>query len=138
MAYRARETVRSVGCMADRHDLAHVLDVLERRADAADTRTGLLMGLAGLVATLGGEGWLPLVLSARFFAGLAALTAVSALSIDVPPPGSPHAPRYAWCRVRLQKKVARLRIASRLVTAALVFAVIAATVEGVAEMTGVT
>lgn len=126
------------------------LDALERRADAADSRAGLLLAVAGLLASLGGVGgWAPLALSARFFAGLAALAAVGALSVEIADPTAADTDLSATARKQRAKpsglaadidrydheskyfriKLARLRLTSRLVTAALAFAVLGATVE---------
>lgn len=132
--------------------LGHDLDALERRADAADSRAGLLLGVSGLLASLGDSGgWVPLELSARFFAGLAALAAVGALSAEVVRPRNAarlaalasedpalraaamqaETRSYERDRTSFEVKLARLRLASRLVTASLAFAILGATVDGV-------
>jgi len=111
---------------------------LEHRADVADTRAGLLLAVAGLLASLDSEGWPPLAVSARFFAGVAALCAISALSIPVAKldavtrQETDSASEYAAAGEAMRLKVARLRLASRFVTAALAFAVLGVTVEAVA------
>ena len=109
------------------------VDDLDHRGDAADTRAGLLLAVAGLLASIGtGGGWPPLAVSARFFAGLAALLAIGALTVPV----SAHdvqssARRQHVPRRGLDLKLARLRLSTRLVTAALAFAVLGVTVEAV-------
>jgi hypothetical protein len=127
-------------------------DAQERRAEAADARAGLLLGLAGLVAALGGRhGWLAFDLSTRFFAALAGFTALTALSMPVIPrldvgtlddrlQDDPDVLRgllamtrvdlYRVAEAVLAKKLARVRLASRLATAALAFAVLGATFGG--------
>lgn len=123
----------------------------ERRADAADTRAGLVLGFAGLVVSVGGDGWLPLVLTSRVLAGLAGLAALTALSPRAASGLDARALRarlgadavdtrlvllttdVASCTAqcaRLAVKVARLRLATRLLMAALAFGTLAAIVEG--------
>jgi hypothetical protein len=104
---------------------------LERRSDAADGRAGLLLGVSGLLATLVAGGWPPFAISARFFAGLAGLAAIATLDLDTVPLGGEEDTERSRGLARYEVKLARLRLASRLVTAALAFATLAATVEGV-------
>jgi hypothetical protein len=127
------------------------LDAQERRVDAADTRAGLILGFAGIVVTVGGGGWLPLALTAQLLAGLAAAAALTALAprtlsgldvralralLDTDPVGArltllrTQLTRHAEQRARLAAKLARLRLATRLLMAALAFATLAAIVEG--------
>jgi hypothetical protein len=123
----------------------------ERRADAADTRAGLVLGFSGLIVSLGaGGGWVPFALTARFLAGAAGLVALGALSswsMDGLHPGSlltrlDDDPVQTRLRVlateldlhrlahrRLTVKLARVRLAARLVTLALAFSVLGVTVE---------
>lgn len=128
------------------------LDAQERRTDAADTRAGLLLGFAGLVASVGpGDVWPPLGVAVRLLAGLAALVAVTALTtldrsrVDVTvlrerllhaspararivPAGHRHR-RDAARRASAHAQLARLRLASGLLIAALALAITGATVE---------
>lgn len=121
-------------------------DVLARRADATDTRAGMLLAFAGLLASLGAGGWPPLALATR----LAATAAVDALrvaagyrltarAVDALLDVEPVAARLAALRrTRLQHhvaarmlsiKLARTRLASHLVALALACALTGATVE---------
>lgn len=126
-------------------------DVQERHVDAADTRAGLLLGFAGLVVSLVEIGTPALVTAARVCAGLAGLAALSGLSIDArarrevdsvaarlhtDPLGTRLAllradvAAHRVLRARGTTKVARVRLASRLLTLALALALVAATVGG--------
>ena len=125
-------------------------DVLARRADATDTRAGMLLAFAGLLASLGAGGWPPLALATRLAALLAATAAVDALrvaagyrltarAVDALLDVEPVAARLAALRrTRLQHHVAarmlsirlaRTRLASHLVALALACALTGATVE---------
>lgn len=130
-------------------------DAQERRADAADTRAGPVLGFAGLVASVGPRDvWPPLAVAARLVAGCAALAALSSLATAVPAEldslrirrrllhAHPVHARLvlldtvtvmsARAAGRLTVKLARLRLASGLVIAALALTITGATVEVVA------
>lgn len=125
-------------------------DVLARRSDATDTRAGMLLAFSGLLASLGTGGWPPLAVATRLTALLAATTAVRALratpgfpvrmhTVNVLLDLDPVAARLAALRRArlhyevaagtLDAKVARARLASRLVVLALACAITGATVE---------
>lgn len=131
-------------------------DAQERRADAADTRAGLVLGFAGLVASVVPEHLgLPLALAVRLLAAAAALAALLALGTFV---GSEldalllrrryltedpvrtrvmlldtDASAAAYVAARLTRKLARLRLASALVIAAVALGTLGTTVEFVAR-----
>jgi len=128
------------------------LDAQERRVDAADSHARLVMATAGVFVTLADGGWLPLLLTSRLMAGLAALAAMVALApstraafdarvlggyLDADPAdvrlellaGDIRASDRL--EARLTVKVARLRLASRLIMASVAFATLAAIVDGV-------
>ncbi len=132
----------------------HEFDMHARRVDATDTRAGVLLGIAGLLVSLGADDvWPPLALLARLLAGTAAVVTLTALGgvarleldIDVR-----HLARYglavdpvsirlrllhtrAWwlaaAHRRYRLRVARLRLASGLVITAVALTAIGATVE---------
>lgn len=125
-------------------------DVLARRSDATDTRAGMLLAFAGLLASLGAGGWPPLALATRLAALLAATAAVRALRVaaghrftlrtaDALLDLEPVAARLAALRrahvqhdvaaQMLAMKLARARLASHLVVLALACALTGATVE---------
>lgn len=80
--------VRSQGSLDVVEDtVRREFDAQERRADAADTRAGLLLGVAGvLVVSLDPASvWLPLSLVARLLAGVAGLVAMRSFAAPGPP-----------------------------------------------------
>lgn len=124
----------------------------DRRADAADTRAGFLLAFCGLVVSVGADdGWPPLALLARALAAAAGLVALAALGtktrqqVDAGRLGdtllrhdSVGAREVLLTltvtlsrsfAARLAIKEAQLRLASRLVTAAVASALLAVTVE---------
>ena len=127
------------------------LGAQQRRADAADTRAGLVLGFAGLVVSFAGDGGSPFGAAAVLVAGAAALVALAATGVlvgaetDVRAVGTrflgqtatatrlallwAHLTLYEGMHRRLDRKLARVRLASRLLTVALVLAVAGATVE---------
>ena len=126
-------------------------DAQERRADAADTRAGFLLAFCALAVSLGaGEVWLPLALASRAFAAVAAVLALwvlATLSRSHLNVGElrgflhrdpvltrltlldSHVSVHSRSRRRIERKEARLRLASVLVTLAVAFALVGATVE---------
>ncbi|HEX8002384.1 MAG TPA: hypothetical protein VF519_06780 [Mycobacteriales bacterium] len=60
-------------------------DAQDRRADALDTKAGLVLGFAGLLVSLTpATAWPPLGLLARALAGVAAVLALRALAVSTP------------------------------------------------------
>ena len=122
-----------------------------RRADAADARAGLVLGVAGLIVSVGHGGWPPLALAARFLAGTAAVVALGTFGVSgtLTCDAERFARAYAYAhplltrrvllrtdaealrllRARAHRKVARARLASTLVVGALALATTAASVE---------
>lgn len=129
------------------------LGAQQRRADAADARAGLVLGVAGLVVSVGPGGGPALALAARFLAGTAAVVALGTFDVSAAPTVQcdrvahrylhehPLATRTALLRAeaalvrilrsRADLKVARARLASRLVVAAVALATVAASVESI-------
>lgn len=130
-------------------------DAQERRADAADTRAGLVLGFAGLIASIGpGDVWPPLAVAVRLAAGVAALVALSALSTNAASEFDAELVRRRYLRAhplrtrlvlldtdveltrltvrRLALKLARLRLASGLLIAAVALTTAGSTVEVIA------
>ena len=128
------------------------LDAQERRADAADTRAGLVLGFAGVIASVGlGDVWPPLAVAGRLVAGVAALVSLSALA---PPIGweldaeqlrrrylaadptrtriallDTEAAVTAFLAHRLRNKLARLRLAAAFLMVAVALTTTGVTVE---------
>lgn len=128
------------------------LDAQDRRVDAADSHARLVMATAGVFATLVDGGWLPFLLTSRLMAGLSGLAALGVLApvahaalearvlseyLDADPGDvrlelltADMDARDGWEK-HLAVKMARLRLASRLLMASVAFATLAAIVEGV-------
>lgn len=127
-------------------------DVQDRRADALDTKAGLLLGFSGLllVSVTPGSVWAPLGLLARLVATGAAALSLRAVVVrlpDAPPwfalPGTGAMVRDVWLdgvyrvtqhrALALDRKWWRIRASVALLVAALVTIAVGTTVAAVLE-----